>query len=139
MFLSALGGAKDQHRSAVTGAFSAVDDAMAAAGLKNFGTVPFGKLTMGLRRVREIIAYVKTIYWSSFNQLMILLVETAGLGQSVKKQIFYKKSSRVFRGFVDQQGGSLTLNASTFKKTLNKNYELTKMTGTGKEVGVLTR
>ena len=36
MFFSALGGAKDQLDLQVTGAFSAVDDAMAAAGLKNW-------------------------------------------------------------------------------------------------------
>ena len=61
MFFSALGGAKDQYRSAVTGAFSAVDDAMVAAGLKNFGIVPFGKLTIGLKE-REISTNVKTIH-----------------------------------------------------------------------------
>ena len=45
---------KITFRSAVTGAFAAVDDAMTAAGLKNFGIVPFGKLTIGLKRGEKL-------------------------------------------------------------------------------------
>jgi hypothetical protein len=140
MFFSALGGAKDQYRSAVTGAFSAVDDAMAAAGLKNFGIVPFGKLTMGLRRGEKLSPMLKPST-EAVQSVDDFIAETAGLGQFAKTNSFLQKDVLgVFRGFADQQGGSLTLKqAQLLRQTLNKKIgELTKMTGTGKEVGVLT-
>ena len=140
MFFSALGGAKDQYRSAVTGAFSAVDDAMAAAGLKNFGIVPFGKLTMGLRRGEKLSPMLKPST-EAVQSVDDFIAETAGLGQFAKTNSFLQKDVLgVFRGFADQQGGNLTLKqAQLLRQTLNKKIgELTKMTGTGKEVGVLT-
>ena len=140
MFFSALGGARDQYRAAVTGAFSAVDDAMAAAGLKNFGIVPFGKLTTGLKRGEKLAPMLKPST-EAVQSVDDFIAETAGLGQFAKTNSFLQKDVLgVFRGFADQQGGSLTLKQATLlRQTLNKKIgELAKMKGTGKEVGVLT-
>ena len=64
---------------------------MAAAGLKNFGIVPFGKLTMGLRRGEKLSPMLKPSTSKLFNQLMILLQSLLVLGHFQKTNSFLQK------------------------------------------------
>ena len=140
MFFSALSGSKDQYRSAVNGAFAAVDDAMVAAGLKNFGIVPFGKLTIGLKRGEKLSPMLKPST-EAVQSVDDFIAETVGIDQFQSTNSFLSKTVLgKFRGLADQQGGGLTLGqARLMRQTLNKKIgDIANRPGTGKEVGVLT-
>jgi hypothetical protein len=139
IFFKSLAGAEDTFKSARAGAFAAVDDAMAAAGLKNFGIVPFGKLTMGVKR-GEKLAQMAKAQTQTAESLDDFLLEFEGLGDFQKTTSFIRNDVLgFFGGKAAQQGGSLTLKqAENLRIALNNQIGRLNKQGRGKEVGILT-